>query len=294
MRKYDERHVSVLASEVVEFLVTRADGVYVDCTVGEGGHTLQIVSLYDKAKVVALDKDREVLRLAERNLKDYLDRVKLVHSDFVEVGEVLKSLGYQEVDGFLLDLGVSTYQLKAEGRGFSFNRDEPLDMRMDPTSSSPTAREIVNSYSEEELARIIKLYGEEPFAKRIARSIVRSRPIDSTLQLVEAIKRAIPPKSRFSRKRHFATRTFQALRIEVNRELEKLERVLNVIPDFLRPGGRVVVISFHSLEDRIVKNVFREDSRLILITKKPVTPGETELRSNPRARSARMRVAERC
>lgn len=294
MRKYDERHVSVLASEVVEFLVTRADGVYVDCTVGEGGHTLQIVSLYDKAKVVALDKDREVLRLAERNLEGYLDRVKLVHSDFVEVGEVLKSLGYQEVDGFLLDLGVSTYQLKAEGRGFSFNRDEPLDMRMDPTSSSPTAREIVNSYSEEELARIIKLYGEEPFAKRIARSIVRSRPIDSTLQLVEAIKRAIPPKSRFSRKRHFATRTFQALRIEVNRELEKLERVLNVIPDFLRPGGRVVVISFHSLEDRIVKNVFREDSRLILITKKPVTPGETELRSNPRARSARMRVAERC
>lgn len=294
MRKYDERHVSVLASEVVEFLVTRADGVYVDCTVGEGGHTLQIVSLYDKAKVVALDKDREVLRLAERNLEGYLDRVKLVHSDFVEVGEVLESLGYQKVDGFLLDLGVSTYQLKAEGRGFSFNRDEPLDMRMDPTSSSPTAREIVNSYSEEELARIIKLYGEEPFAKRIARSIVRSRPIDSTLQLVEAIKRAIPPKSRFSRKRHFATRTFQALRIEVNRELEKLERVLNVIPDFLRPGGRVVVISFHSLEDRIVKNVFREDSRLILITKKPVTPGETELRSNPRARSARMRVAERC
>lgn len=294
MRKYDERHVSVLASEVVEFLVTRADGVYVDCTVGEGGHTLQIVSLYDKAKVVALDKDREVLRLAERNLEGYLDRVKLVHSDFVEVGEVLESLGYQKVDGFLLDLGVSTYQLKAEGRGFSFNRDEPLDMRMDPTSSSPTAREIVNSYSEEELARIIKLYGEEPFAKRIARSIVRSRPIDSTLQLVEAIKRAIPPKSRFSRKRHFATRTFQALRIEVNRELEKLERVLNVIPDFLRPGGRVVVISFHSLEDRIVKNVFREDSRLILITKKPVTPSETELRSNPRARSARMRVAERC
>ncbi|MDI3517606.1 MAG: rRNA (cytosine1402-N4)-methyltransferase [Thermotogota bacterium] len=294
MRKYDERHVSVLASEVVEFLVTRVDGVYVDCTVGEGGHTLQIVSLYDKAKVVALDKDREVLRLAERNLEGYLDRVKLVHSDFVEVGEVLESLGYQKVDGFLLDLGVSTYQLKAEGRGFSFNRDELLDMRMDPTSSSPTAREIVNSYSEEELARIIKLYGEEPFAKRIARSIVRSRPIDSTLQLVEAIKRAIPPKSRFSRKRHFATRTFQALRIEVNRELEKLERVLNVIPDFLRPGGRVVVISFHSLEDRIVKNVFREDSRLILITKKPVTPSETELRSNPRARSARMRVAERC
>lgn len=294
MRKYDERHVSVLASEVVEFLVTRVDGVYVDCTVGEGGHTLRIVSLYDKAKVVALDKDCEVLRLAERNLEDYLDRVKLVHSDFVEVGEVLESLGYQEVDGFLLDLGVSTYQLKAEGRGFSFNRDEPLDMRMDPTSSSPTAREILNSYSEEELARIIKLYGEEPFARRIARSIVRSRPIDSTLQLVEAIKRAIPPKSRFSRKRHFATRTFQALRIEVNRELEKLERVLNVIPDFLRPGGRVVVISFHSLEDRIVKNFFREDSRLILITKKPVTPSETELRSNPRARSARMRVAERC
>lgn len=294
MRIYKERHISVLANEVVQYLVVREDGVYVDCTVGEGGHTLRLVSAYDKVRVVGVDKDREILELAERNLRTYLDRVTLVHSDFTEIEAILENLGYRTVDGFLLDLGVSTYQLKAEGRGFSFNRDEPLDMRMDPQVSSPTAYDIVNAYAESELARVIKEYGEEPFANRIARNIVRNRPVNSTLQLVEIIKKSIPPKARYARRRHFATRTFQAIRIEVNGELRRLETVLKILPDLLNSGGRIVVISFHSLEDRIVKRSLREDPRLILLTKKPVAPNESEVERNPRARSARMRVAERC
>lgn len=294
MRLYKERHISVLVSEVVQYLVAREDGVYVDCTVGEGGHTLRLVSAYDKVRVVGVDRDREVLKLAERNLRTYLDRVTLVHSDFVEIGAILGNLGYGTVDGFLLDLGVSTYQLKAKGRGFSFNRDEPLDMRMDPCASSPTAHDVVNTYTESELARVIREYGEEPFASRIARNIVRDRPIDSTLQLVEIIKKSIPPRARYARRRHFATRTFQAIRIEVNSELRRLETVLKILPDLLSLNGRIVVISFHSLEDRIVKRNFKEDPRLVLLTKKPVTPNESEVGRNPRARSARMRVAERC
>lgn len=294
MRIYKERHISVLANEVVQYLVVREDGVYVDCTVGEGGHTLRLVSTYDKVRVVGVDKDREILELAERNLRTYLDRVTLVHSDFTEIEAILENLGYRTVDGFLLDLGVSTYQLKAEGRGFSFSRDEPLDMRMDPQVSSPTAQDIVNTYAESELARVIKEYGEEPFANRIARNIVRNRPVNSTLQLVEIIKKSIPPKARYTRRRHFATRTFQAIRIEVNGELRRLETVLKILPDLLNSGGRIVVISFHSLEDRIVKRSLREDPRLILLTKKPVAPNESEVERNPRARSARMRVAERC
>jgi len=294
MRIYKERHISVLANEVVQYLVVREDGVYVDCTVGEGGHTLRLVSTYDKVRVVGVDKDREILELAERNLRTYLDRVTLVHSDFTEIEAILENLGYRTVDGFLLDLGVSTYQLKAEGRGFSFNRDEPLDMRMDPQVSSPTAQDIVNTYAESELARVIKEYGEEPFANRIARNIVRNRPVNSTLQLVEIIKKSIPPKARYTRRRHFATRTFQAIRIEVNGELRRLETVLKILPDLLNSGGRIVVISFHSLEDRIVKRSLRKDPRLILLTKKPVAPNESEVERNPRARSARMRVAERC
>jgi len=283
--------------EALHYLLSKQEGgLYFDCTAGEGGHIRAILeATKGLSRVVGLDVDREVLELAERNLKDYQGCFQLFNLSYANFEIVLRQLGVTKVDGFLLDVGVSTFQLKSLGRGFSYDIDEPLDMRMD-LSRELTAERVVNGYSEKDLARIIFEYGEEQrFARKIARSIVSRRPLYSTKDLVEAIKKAIPPAERYKRKRHFATRTFQAIRIEVNDELENIEKTLRAIPCYLNPGGRVVIISFHSLEDSIAKRVFREkmDIELKILTKKPLSPSEEEIDLNLRARSARLRAAER-
>ena len=259
--------------EALHYLLSKQEGgLYFDCTAGEGGHIRAILeATKGLSRVVGLDVDREVLELAERNLKDYQGCFQLFNLSYANFEIVLRQLGVTKVDGFLLDVGVSTFQLKSLGRGFSYDIDEPLDMRMD-LSRELTAERVVNGYSEKDLARIIFEYGEEQrFARKIARSIVSRRPLYSTKDLVEAIKKAIPPAERYKRKRHFATRTFQAIRIEVNDELENIEKTLRAIPCYLNPGGRVVIISFHSLEDGIAIRVFREkmDIELKILTKKP-------------------------
>ncbi|HPI17502.1 MAG TPA: 16S rRNA (cytosine(1402)-N(4))-methyltransferase RsmH [Mesotoga sp.] len=296
-RQYDEHHRSVMIHEALHYLLSKQEGgLYFDCTAGEGGHIRAILeATKGLSRVVGLDVDREVLELAERNLKDYQGCFQLFNLSYANFEIVLRQLGVTKVDGFLLDVGVSTFQLKSLGRGFSYDIDEPLDMRMD-LSRELTAERVVNGYSEKDLARIIFEYGEEQrFARKIARSIVSRRPLYSTKDLVEAIKKAIPPAERYKRKRHFATRTFQAIRIEVNDELENIEKTLRAIPCYLNPGGRVVIISFHSLEDGIAKRVFREkmDIELKILTKKPLSPSEEEIDLNLRARSARLRAAER-
>lgn len=283
--------------EALHYLLSKQEGgLYFDCTAGEGGHMRAILeATKGLSRVVGLDVDREVLELAERNLKDYQGCFQLFNLSYANFEIVLRQLGVTKVDGFLLDVGVSTFQLKSLGRGFSYDIDEPLDMRMD-LSRELTAERVVNGYSEKDLARIIFEYGEEQrFARKIARSIVSRRPLYSTKDLVEAIKKAIPPAERYKRKRHFATRTFQAIRIEVNDELENIEKTLRAIPCYLNPGGRVVIISFHSLEDGIAKRVFREkmDIELKILTKKPLLPSKDEIDLNLRARSARLRAAER-
>lgn len=294
MRKYDDYHKSVMVEEVLENLITKDDGIYVDCTAGEGGH---IKAIYEKtngkAKLIGVDLDYEVLEIAEKRLKEISDDIELFKSSYRDIDIVLYGLGIEKVDGFLMDLGVSTFQLKGENRGFTFMQDEPLDMRMDPDSDF-TAWNVVNEYDQEKLSKIIFEYGEEfKFARKIARSIVNSRPINTTFELVEAIKKALPPKERYRRKRHFATKTFQAIRIEVNKEFDNIITALEKFPEFLNDGGRICVISFHSLEDKIVKNFFRNHEKLKLLTKKPILPKEEEIKENPRARSARIRVAER-
>jgi 16S rRNA (cytosine1402-N4)-methyltransferase len=248
-----------------------------------------------RARIIGLDVDREVLDIAEQNLEDYRGSYKLFNLSYVDFEIVLKQAGIDKVDGFLLDVGLSTFQLKSKGRGFSYELDEPLDMRMN-LSLKTTAAEVVNGYKESELARIVFEYGDEKrFARKIARSIVSRRPLYTTKDLHDAVKAAIPPAERYKRKRHFATRTFQAIRIEVNQELENIDSTLKRIPGFLKQGGRIVIISFHSLEDGIAKRVFREksNSELKILTKKPLRPSEEEVELNLRARSARLRAAER-
>lgn len=291
-RVYSERHIPVLLNEVVENLIWKPDGVYVDCTVGEGGHTQAIAEriLSSGGRVIGIDVDSEVLKIAERNLESY-PNVQLFKFSYVELPVLLNLLQVHKVDGLLVDLGVSTYQLKAEGRGFSFNQDEPLDMRMN-LESELTAYQVVNTYPEEKLADIIYNYGEENFARRIARAIVQNRPIHTTKQLVEIIRKALPYKEVHNRKRHFATKTFQALRIEVNKELDNISKFLNFAPECLNQGGRIAVISFHSLEDRLVKHSFKNDQRLRIIGDF-IAPTTYEISENPRSRSAKLRVAER-
>ena len=287
-------HTPVLVAEVVRFLNVNQDGIYVDCTLGAGGHTLAILKRCGRCRVIGLDVDPDALTIAKERLSVYerSGRVKILRESYVNIASILRSEGIEEVDGLLADLGVSSMHLDNPSRGFSFREEGPLDMRMDP-SADKTAYEVVNFYREEDLARIIREYGEERFARRIAREIVRSRPVKTTKELVEAISKAIPPSEKRKRRRHFATKTFQAIRIEVNNELENIKTFLNQAEDVLKIGGRVAVISFHSLEDRIVKNHFRNSERLKVITKKPVTPTEEERRINPRSRSAKLRVAER-
>ncbi len=269
-------------------------GLFVDGTLGLGGHTEAILKASPEARVIALEWNQASLELARRRLASYGDRVVFELRNFARVDEVLEELGVREVKGMILDLGLSSFLIEGSGRGFSFLKEEPLDMRMDE-GLKITAKDLVNRLSEAELAKLIFRLGEERFARRIAKAIVRARqrhPVENTKDLAEIISRAVPSWYRH-RRRHPATKTFQALRLAVNRELDNLNRFLEKAPDFLTSGGRLVIISFHSLEDRLVKHHFRRDPRLKVINKKPLRPSSEEVARNPRARSAKMRVAER-
>ena len=301
-------HVPVLLKEAIDFLNVRAGGTYIDATVGLGGHSYEIAKrLGAPGHLIGLDKDPAALQIAQRKLAPAkLDssagvssanadwpKVTLMQTSFAEVGE---RFGKNFADGLLADIGVSSLQLQDAARGFSFQADGPLDMRMDPRSER-TAEQVVNHLDERELADVIYEFGEERRSRRIARAIVRSRPIRSTAHFADVISAAARPMNSEQRRIHPATRTFQALRIFVNRELDDLTALMNAAPRILKPGGRVVVISFHSLEDRIVKDAFREAGNKYkyfrVLTKKPVTASEEEQDRNPRARSAKMRAAER-
>jgi len=291
------QHEPVLTREALEYLTPQRGGLFVDCTVGLGGHTQAILQA-GATRVIGLDRDPQALAIAAQNLTAWADRIELVHADYRELEAVLDARGIGLVDGTLADVGMSTFQLEAEGRGFSFQREDPLDMRMDPTAG-PTAAELLGQADEAELADVIFRYGEERHSRRIARLIVRVReaaPIRTTTQLASLIRRAVPRRG-FSRIDP-ATRTFQALRIWVNRELEGLDRFVRSAVSRLKPGARLVVLSFHSLEDRIIKHTLRaleraENGAVRVLTKKPVTPQAGELQRNPRARSAKLRAAER-
>ncbi len=283
-----------MPQEAVLALKASEGGLFVDGTLGLGGHTEAILKASPEARVIALEWNRTSLELARRRLVSYGDRVVFELRNFARVDEVLEELGVREVKGMILDLGLSSFLIEGSGRGFSFLKEEPLDMRMDEGLKT-TAKDLVNRLSEAELAKLIFRLGEERFARRIAKAIVRARqrhPVENTKDLAEIISRAVPSWYRH-RRRHPATKTFQALRLAVNRELDNLDRFLKKAPDFLTSGGRLVIISFHSLEDRLVKHHFRRDPRLKVINKKPLRPSSEEVARNPRARSAKMRVAER-
>ena len=306
------RHLSVLPNEVIRFLEPADGKTYLDGTLGGGGHSALILEKAPGAFLVGIDRDQAALGAAGARLASYGDQVRLLHGDFADVAEHLNNLGIPALDGFILDLGVSSHQLDTRERGFSFQQDAPLDMRMD-TSGFETAADLVNELPETELERIIGEYGEERWAKRIASFIVKERaesPITTTFRLVDIIKGAVP-KAKWDERIHPATRTFQALRIAVNSELESLERGMRAALDLLKPGGRGVIISFHSLEDRIVKHIFREYAegctcprqmpvcvcgklpRVKVLTGRPVTATGTETDENPRARSAKLRAVEK-
>jgi 16S rRNA (cytosine1402-N4)-methyltransferase len=289
-------HVPVLTAEVLGFLEPRRGGLFVDCTVGLGGHAQAILEA-GASRLLGLDRDTLALEQASLTLKPFADRVDLVHADYRSLDDVLDARGVTEVDGALADLGVSSMQLDGAGRGFSFQRDEPLDMRMD-TTSGLTAADLLATAPEQSLADAIFNYGEERFSRRIARAIVLARmdaPIATTARLAAIVRRAVPHRG-YSRIDP-ATRTFQALRIWVNGELEGLDRFIESAVRRLRAGARLVVISFHSLEDRVVKHTLRalaqSDAAVRILTRKPVIAGDDEVHRNPRARSAKLRAAER-
>lgn len=306
------KHVSVLLDECINALNIKENGIYVDCTLGGAGHSSEIVKrLSSEGRLIGFDQDKDALKAAGERLKEY-NNVTYVHSNFYAIYDVLTDLGIDGVDGILMDLGVSSYQLDNGERGFSYMQDAPLDMRMNRDNEF-SAYEIVNTYSEEELYRIIKEYGEEKFAKRIAGFIVKNREeknIETTLELVEIIKAAIPAKARREGP-HPAKRTFQAIRIEVNKELEIISKTILDGVKKLNKGGRMAIITFHSLEDRIVKNTFKELSNpctcpsefpvcvcnrkpeVKLVTRKPIEASKEELEFNPRSRSAKLRVIEK-
>ncbi|MCD6239124.1 MAG: 16S rRNA (cytosine(1402)-N(4))-methyltransferase RsmH [Thermotogae bacterium] len=284
-----------MVKEVKEWLITNKNGVYVDCTIGSGGHAEAILEEISPhgGKLIGIDKDDYALDITRERLSlMYSGKITLIKGDFRNLRNILGGLNIDKVDGILFDIGLSSIQLEDSQRGFSFSSDGPLDMRMDPIQNR-RAYDIINKTSEKELAHLIYEYGEERFSRRIARRIVKDRPIETTIQLVEEIKRAIPPTSRRKRRRHFATRTFQAIRICVNDELNALREGLNAAASSLKIEGRMVVISFHSLEDRIVKHFFIESEELKSMTKKPIQPMEYEVKGNPRSRSAKMRICER-
>ena len=286
-------HVPVLLGEVVRALEPQGGGVFVDCTLGLGGHTRALLDA-GATRVIGLDRDRAALAVAAVRLAPYGERAACVHADYRHLPAVLDAQGVERVQGVLADLGVSSMQFDAAGRGFSFRRDEPLDMRMDQ-SAGPTAADLVNQAGEEELANAIYEFGEERYSRRISRALMAARPITTTGQLAAVVRRAVPTKG--WQRIDPATRTFQALRIWVNGELDGLGRFVSDAADRLEPGGRLAVITFHSLEDRIVKHTMRglaadAPGAFRVLTKKPVVPGEDEIAANPRARSAKLRVGE--
>ena len=306
------KHVTVLLNEAVDILDIKPDGIYVDGTLGGAGHSLEIVKKLTSGKLICFDQDINAISAAKGKLKDFMDKTILVHSNFENLREELNKLGIESIDGFLVDLGVSSHQLDVPERGFSYMQDAPLDMRMD-NNAELSAYDVVNTYSEAELKRVIKDYGEENWSARIAKLIVERRatmPIRTTFELVDAIKAAIPKKMR-DENQHPAKRTFQAIRIEVNRELDVIEKTLLAAVDMMNEGGVLAVITFHSLEDRIVKNVFKKlqysctcppefpvcicNSKQIveIITRKPILPSENEVEMNPRSRSAKLRAARK-
>ena len=309
----DYGHRPVLLDECIDALQIKPDGVYVDGTLGRAGHSSKLVRRLTTGRLIALDRDETALAAARERLAKYMDRVTLVHSNFSSLGEVLDGLGVDSVDGMLFDLGVSSPQLDDANRGFSYKQDAPLDMRMD-ASAPLTARELVNTASYEELRRILYEYGEERYAPQIAKAICAAREqktVETTLELAELIRGAMPAKA-LREKQHPAKRSFQAIRIAVNDELSELPPMLDAAEAHLTPGGRLAVITFHSLEDRIVKQKLRElatgcicppefpvcvcgrTPKMKLVTRKPIVSGEAELHENPRARSAKLRVAEKC
>lgn len=286
-------HQPVMVAEVLEALAVNPNGIYVDGTVGSGGHALEIASRLENGLLIGLDCDPHALEIARAQLHAFRDRVQLVHANFAQLDRVLDEFGIQSVNGILLDLGVSLTQLDIAERGLSFRLEGPLDMRLDPTQEL-TAADLVNSLDETELAKIFRNYGEERWAMRIARNIVQERrftPIETTLDLVQIIERSIPAAVRRKSRIHPATRVFQALRIAVNNELENLRQALEAGCARLAPGGRFVVLSFHSLEDRIVKRYFRALAQGDEVqTWGPIRPSPEECARNPRARSAKLRV----
>lgn len=307
------QHVTVLRNEAVEGLNIKKDGIYVDCTLGGAGHSLLIASqLSEEGTLIGIDQDDIALQTARERLKDAKPFVRLVKSNFRYLDDVLHDLHLHKVDGFLFDLGVSSPQLDEAERGFSYQNDAPLDMRMDRNQPF-TAYDLVNSWDEEEIASILYRYGEEKFSRRIAKNMVQARtkkPIETTLELAELIKEAIPAATRRTGP-HPAKRSFQAIRIAVNEELDVFEDAIEKTIPFLNQGGRISVITFHSLEDRICKQVFQKYSAgcqcppdfpkcvcgqnplLRLVSRKPILPSDVELEQNPRARSAKLRVAEK-
>ena len=305
-------HVSVLLEECIEGLNIRPDGIYVDGTLGGAGHSSRIAAKLTTGRLIGIDRDPVALKAAGERLKPYGDRVRLVHSNFCELDKALDNLGISGVDGILLDLGVSSPQLDDGQRGFSYMTDAPLDMRMN-SEDTLDAKQIVNQWSYDELKRILYDYGEERFAPRIAAAICKrreEREIETTLELVDIIRSAMPA-SALREKQHPAKRSFQAIRIAVNDELGSVERVMGKAIPCLNPGGRLAVITFHSLEDRIVKNAMAQAAKgctcprefpvcvcgkkpqVKLITRKPIVSGESELERNPRARSAKLRICEK-
>ena len=305
-------HISVLLQECIDGLAIKPDGIYVDGTLGGAGHSGQIARRLEKGLLVGIDRDPVALKAAGERLAPFGERVKLVHSNFCEMAQVLENLGISGVDGILLDLGVSSPQLDDGSRGFSYMADAPLDMRMNGEDSL-TAYEVVNSWPYEELKRILYDYGEERYAPQIASAICRRRentPVKTTLELVDIIRSAMPPAA-LREKQHPAKRSFQAIRIAVNDELGSVERAMEAAIPLLNPGGRLVIITFHSLEDRIVKNAMAEAAKgctcppnfpvcvcgkkpkVKLITKKPITASDEELEVNPRSRSAKLRICEK-
>jgi 16S rRNA (cytosine1402-N4)-methyltransferase len=283
-------HYSVMPSESLELLAVRPEGIYVDATAGMGGHTALIAQRLAAGLVIANDRDPESLEMARRNTREWADRIRFHHGAFGELGEALAQAGFEKADGLLADLGVSRYQLTSPERGFSFLSDGPLDMRMDQTVGT-TAADLVNHTAEKALADLIYQLGEERRARRIARAIVRARPIRSTLHLADVVERAVPRTGRI----HPATQTFMALRMAVNDEPGELDRLLEIGPELLKSGGRMVVISFMSIDDRKVKEKFRQlgkEGRARILTKRPLQPGEEETAENAASRSAKLRALE--
>jgi len=313
MKDMDFEHVPVLLDEIIEILDPKPGEVFVDCTLGGGGHSKAIAArIIPGGRLIGIDQDTNALKAARDNLKKFIANIDFIHSNYEKLNDIISTYSPQGIDGILFDIGVSSHQLDEKERGFSYMQDAPLDMRMDRTSAF-SAWDLVNNYSEEELTKIIRDYGEENWAKRIAKFIAEARKtktIDTTGELVDIIKKAIPAGAR-KEGPHPAKRTFQAIRIAVNRELEVLENTLDTALKWLKKGGRIGVISFHSLEDRIVKDKFKywaqdcicppelpicqcdKKALVKILTRKPVTAGKEELKKNPRARSAKFRAVEK-